>query len=66
MGRLSSDLLFFQCPLSRRNPCENCGHCAETKASLAEYHRLAALYPSAVPDDAPTEVKMALYYAGKR
>lgn len=66
MGALSADLRFFRCPLSRRNPCENCGHCAETKRVMADYFRLAALYPASVPADAPGEVRATIRTWGHR
>ena len=37
-------------------PCGNCTPCNEKAEMLAQYHRLAALYPDAVPMFAPKSV----------
>lgn len=66
MGRLSSDIEWSRCQNSRPIPCDDCGNCAARKAAMAEYHRLAALYPKSVPDTAPAEVKVAVYAWGHR
>lgn len=66
MGRLSADLRTLHCPLRRYEPCGNCGYCTSRKEAMAEYHRLAALYPKSVPDTAPPEVKVAVHAWGHR
>lgn len=41
-------------------PCEECAPCIASDAVMREFHRLAALYPSVVPPNAPAEVQGAL------
>lgn len=60
MHRLSTDLQWFDCRVGRSMRCGACAECIESKRVLSEYHRLAALYPDAVPSTAPTEVKVAV------
>jgi len=41
-------------------PCDECKECLERAPLMLEYHRLAALYPDAVPQFAPKEVLNAV------
>ena len=44
-------------------PCEECANCVERMPLMLEYHRLASLYPDAVPTNAPKDVRRAVKLA---
>jgi hypothetical protein len=60
MTQLVARLRAVECVVYKPNPCRSCANCLARVPLMADLHRLAALYPDAVPQFAPKEVLNAV------
>lgn len=56
MNLLVARLRAVECVVYKPNPCRSCANCMARVPMMADLHRLAALYPDAVPEFAPKAV----------